>query len=217
MFDSQFSDDDISKNFRLSPTVTFRVGNNIELSSSMNYNLEKENLQYVENIEYNDEYRYIMAYLDRKTMGLTLRADYGITPELTIQYYGSPYISSGQYSDFKHITDARASDYSDRYHSLTRDEITLDPDDNTYYIDESQDGVADYSIENPDFNFRQFRSNFVARWEYKPGSIFYVVWTHSRTSYENETNPSFAHNFENLWDVYPTNVFLVKLNYWFSL
>ncbi len=193
------------------------MGNNIELSSSLNYSLEKENLQYVENIEYNDEYRYVQAFLDRKTMGLTIRADYGITPDLTIQYYGSPYISSGRYSDFKHITDPRANDYSDRYHSYTENEILYDADANNYLIDETQDGLTDYSISNPDFNFSQFRSNFVARWEYKPGSIFYVVWTHSRTSYESETNPSFAQSFDNLWDVYPTNVFLVKLNYWFSL
>ena len=217
MFDSQFSDDDISREYQFSPRLTFRLGNNIEMSSSLNYNLEKENLQYVENIEYDDGYRYVMAFLDRKTIGLTLRADYGITPDLTIQYYGSPYISSGQYSDFKHITDSRDGDYFDRYHSFTVDEITLNANENIYYIDETNDGLAEYSFDNPDFNFRQFRSNLVARWEYRPGSIFYLVWTHSRTSYENETNPSFAHNFENLWDVYPTNVFLVKLNYWFSL
>ena len=216
-FESQFSDDDISRNYELSPGITFRVTNNIELNSSLNYNLEKENLQYVENIELIDGFRYVMAYLDRKTVGLTLRADIGISPDLTIQYYGSPYISSGQYSDFKHITDSRASDYFDRYHPYTGNEISYNGDDNMYYIDETKDGTADYSFENPDFNFRQFRSNLVARWEYRPGSVLYLVWTHSRTSYENETNPSFAYNFNNLWDVYPTNVFLVKLNYWFSL
>jgi hypothetical protein len=217
--ETELSDDKISKQYVMRPGITVKMGNNIELSSTLMYNMEKENLQYVNmlELEYDDDYRYIMAYLDRKTMSLTLRADYGITPDLTIQYYGSPYISSGQYSDFKHITDSRASDYFDRYHSFTRDEITYNPDDNLYYIDETQDGTDDYAFDNPDFNFRQFRSNLVARWEYKPGSIFYLVWTHSRTSYENETNPSFAHNFENLWDVYPTNVFLVKLNYWFSL
>ena len=217
MVDTRFSDDNISKDIQINPGVTFRVGNNIELSSSLRYDIEKENLQYVENIEYGDEYRYVQAYLERKTMGLTLKADYGITPELTIQYYGSPYISSGQYSDFKHITDCRAIDYFDRYHSFAENEISFNPDENMYFIDENGNGETDYSFENPDFNFRQFRSNLVARWEYKPGSIFYLVWTHSRTSYENETNPSFAYNFENLWDVYPTNVFLVKLNYWFSL
>ena len=215
--ETKSSDDKISKQHVMSPGVTVKMGNNIELSSTLMYDMEKENLQFVDIIEEGDDYRYIMAYLDRKTMSLTLRADYGITPDLTIQYYGSPYISSGQYSDFKHITDSRAGDYFDRYHSYTGDEISYNGDDNMYYIDETQNGTADYSFENPDFNFRQFRSNLVARWEYRPGSVLYLVWTHSRTSYENETNPSFAYNFNNLWDVYPTNVFLVKLNYWFSL
>ncbi len=217
MFDSEFSDDDITRELQFRPSLTFRVGNNIELSSSFNYDIEKENLQYLDILEIDEDYRYVMAFLDRKTMGLTLRADYGITPDLTIQYYGSPYISSGQYSDFKKITDSRAGDYFDRYHSFTADEISFNPDDNIYLIDETGNEVTDYSFENPDFNFRQFRSNLVARWEYRPGSIFYLVWTHARTSYESETNPGIAYNLENLWDVYPTNVFFIKLNYWFSL
>ena len=46
-----------------------------------------------------------------------------------------------------------------------------------YFVDENGDGVPDYSFANPDFNFVQFRSNLVLRWEYKPGSEFYVVWS----------------------------------------
>ena len=31
-----------------------------------------------------------------------------------------------------------------------------------------------------DFNFKQFRSNFVMRWEYRPGSTLFLVWGQGR-------------------------------------
>ena len=161
--------------------------------------------------------RYIMGYMDRKTMAFTLRADYGITPELTIQYYGSPYLSTGLYNDFKRITDSRADMYGDRFHTFSGQEISFDPEDNVYHVDETGDGNIDYEFSNPDFNFKQFRSNLVARWEYRPGSILYLVWQHSRTGYDAVTDPSIANNMGQLWDIYPTDILMLKLNYWFSL
>ena len=216
-FDSETSDDGISSTFLYSPALTFRIGNSIEISSSARYSREKENLQYVTRKKMDSDPRYIMGYLDRKTMSFTLRADYGITPELTIQYYGSPYLSTGIYDDFKRITDSRAARYEDRFHTFSGQEIQLDPEGNVYRIDENANGNTDYEFSNPDFNFRQFRSNLVARWEYRPGSILYLVWQHSRTGYDAVTDPSLANNMGHLWDIYPTDILMLKLNYWFSL
>lgn len=214
---AETSDDDISGFFSFDPTLTFRFDFGIQLSGSMNYSKGKENLQWVGLQQINDEPRYIMALLDRKTLGLTFRADYGITPDLTLQYYGSPYISTGVYSDFKYVTDPRAEEYSERFHLFTPQEIALDPSTNRYIIDETGNGTTDYDFYNPDFSFKQFRSNFVVRWEYRPGSILYFVWQHSRTGYESITDPSIAEGFRNLWDIFPSDVIMLKLNYWFSL
>jgi hypothetical protein len=217
MMGTEISGDEISRGFHYSPGLTFRLGNSIQFSGKMEYSKEKQNLQYVSHEMNNNEHRYIMGLLDRKTMGFTLRADYGITPDLTIQYYGSPYISTGVYSDFKRITDSRAPSYQDRFHIFTPQEISLNGDDNVYQVDENTNGTADYSFSNPDFNFRQFRSNFVARWEYRPGSVLYFVWQHSMTGHERVTDPSLAQSFGQLWDIFPTDVVMLKLNYWFSL
>jgi hypothetical protein len=214
---SEISDDDISRAYSFNPALTVRLGHHIQLSGGMDYSAEKENMQWVGRREINDEPRYIMALLDRKTMGFTLRAEYGITPELTMQYYGSPYISTGIYNDFKYITDARATEYDNRFHQFTSQELSLDPSSNNYLIDETGNGVTDYGFSNPDFNFKQFRSNFVARWEYKPGSFLYLVWQHSRTGRDSDPDHSLGSNFGNLWDIYPTDVFMLKFNYWFSL
>jgi hypothetical protein len=183
----------------------------------MAYSAEKENFQYVTRKTFTGDPRYIMAYIDRKTLEFTFRAEYGITPELTIQYYGSPYISTGVYKDFKYITDAREVDYKKRFHQYSGQEITLDATSNLYQIDETGDGVSDYKFSNPDFNFMEFRSNFVVRWEYKLGSILYLVWQHSRTGRDSDPDHSLGNNFGNLWDIYPTDIFMLKFNYWFSL
>jgi hypothetical protein len=81
-----------------------------------------------------------------------------------------------------------------------------------YLIDEQADGITDYTIPDPDFGFRQFRSNLVARWEYSPGSTVYVVWTQDRTGYADSGSFSPAQNLGALFRVVPRNVFLVKLS-----
>lgn len=215
--ESKISDDDISRAYSFNTALTVRLGHSIQLSGGIDYSAEKENLQYVNRKTFNGEPRYIMAFIDRKTMEFTFRAEYGITPELTIQFYGSPYISTGVYNDFKYITDARAVDYENRFQLYSDQEITLDPASNYYQIDETGDGVTDYKFSNPDFNFQEFRSNLVVRWEYKLGSTLYLVWQHSRTGSDSYPDHSLDNNFGNLWNIYPTDIFMLKFNYWFSL
>jgi hypothetical protein len=79
------------------------------------------------------------------------------------------------------------------------------------------DGAVDYAFGKPDFNFQQFRSNLVIRWEYSPGSALFVVWSQGRTGSTNEGSFSLEQDMRDLFAVYPDNVFLVKLNRWFSL
>ncbi len=66
-------------------------------------------------------------------------------------------------------------------------------------------------------DFHQFRSNFVARWEYRLGSFIYFVWSGERTGNNDLSGISIGESYKQLKDVFPDNVFLIKLNYWFSL
>ena len=77
--------------------------------------------------------------------------------------------------------------------------------------------IMDYSFDKPDFNFRQFRSNLVIRWEYTPGSTVYFVWSQNRTGDDNSGDFSFRNDMNQLFEVYPHDVFLIKINRWFSL
>ena len=160
---------------------------------------------------------HLFGELDQKTLALTFRVNLPITPELTLEYYGQPFISAGNYSDFKRITDTHAEKFTDRYHVFTSNEIKANSTGTAYLIDENSDGIDDYSIYNPNFNFQQFRSNLVLRWEYLPGSIVYLVWSQGRTNQTSEGIFSVGDNMKDLFDIVPHNIFLVKLSYWFAL
>ncbi len=197
--------------------LTYRPVNSLSLRLNPFYNFNRDNLQYVETLDRVGESRYIMGRLQQKTLGITFRVDYSLTPNLSLQYYGLPFISAGKYSQFKRITSPRAARYADRFHTFTN-EIRFNEQEAAYVVDEDLNGAADYSFDNPDFNFKQFRSNFVLRWEYSPGSALFVVWSQDRTGAESTGEFSARRDLKNLfYQIYPDNVFLIKLNRWFSL
>ena len=189
--------------------------NALRLTFSPSYSTGRQDLQYVQTDDYAGDPRYLFGSLDQETFQLTARIDYTVTPNLTIQYYGAPFISAGSYSAFKHITAPRAAAYKDRFHVFSDQQIQQSG--NEYAVDENVDGNVDYTFGNPDFNFRDFNSNLVIRWEFQPGSTFFVVWQQSR----NETLPQgsfeLQHDMGGLFDVHPHNVFLLKINKWFTL
>jgi hypothetical protein len=131
---------------------------------------------------------------------------------MSIQYYGQPFYFAGDYSKFKTITDPDASDYYDRFHEYTSDEIQLDTENNIYNVDTDGNGT-DFSFDNPDFHFLQYRSNLVYRWEYKPGSTIFLVWSQGRTT--DGTNGSFMFNeySKELRSAPAQNDFLIKISY----
>jgi len=186
------------------PLTTLRV------AVSVNYSSNIDNLQYVDTRSINDNQRYILARITQHSFGTTFRIDYNLTPELSLQYYGSPFASVGRYSLFKTVSNPRTADYNDRF-------FTLNPiqKGNTYEV--LVDNGLEYSFANPDFAFGQFRSNLVFRWEYLPGSQLYLVWSHERTAYDQPGNDSVDAAICNLQNVSPINLFLLKLSYWFSI
>ena len=67
---------------------------------------------------------------------------------------------------------------------------------------------------NPDFNFRSLRGNAVFRWEYRPGSVMYVAWAHSRSGNFTQGDFQFRRDFNAMFQNVPDNVFLVKASFW---
>lgn len=202
------SDNYRSTSYEASATVI--PYNPLRLSFSLDYSKNMDNLQYVE-AEIPLNRNRLLGHLDQKTLGATFRIDYFITPEISLQYYGSPFASVGKFSDFKEITQARAKNYTDRYRLM---DTFLDGNQLTVA---AADGNPGYTIINPDFTFNQFRSNLVFRWEYKPGSQLFFVWGNERTGWKNDASSKVGSAIGQLKDVASNNIFLIKLSYWFSL
>lgn len=166
--------------------------------------------QYVSTIPGNTAIEYVVGNIDRKTTSFTFRAELYLTPEMSIQYYGSPYYSVGKYDDFSRVAQSQARDINDRLNML---DLSYDPVGNTYsYLHNGET----FQFGNPDFSFMQFRSNLVFRWEYKLGSTLYFVWAHDRSGWESAHHP-IGDIAGDLWGIKGNHVFMVKANFWFSL
>lgn len=217
-------DDGISGQWEIWPDLHVRATDQMDFSLMPRYSENVDNWQYVATAHADNpsahsgmNTRIILGRIHQKTLGITLRLNYYLTPDLSVQYYGQPFVSAGQYSDFKIVTDPKAPDPGDRTDPVTEEMLTVHPETSAFGVDETQDGLEDYQFQNPDFNFREFRSNLVLRWEYKPGSTCYLVWTHGRTGAAPNGSFDYQHDLKALFDVVSDNVFMVKVNYWFSL
>ena len=189
----------------------------LSISFDPSISTSNNKLQYVETTDMAGSPRYLFGTIDQKTVSFTFRLNYTFTPELSLEYYGQPFISAGKYMDFKRITEPDADRFANRYHQFAQNEISFDSNINNYAIDENGDGNTDYMFDNPNFNFRQFRSNFVVRWEYSPGSTLFLVWSQGRTGSDGDGTFDYGRDMRELFNIKAHNVFLVKFSYWFAL
>jgi len=193
-------------------SLTYKPVNTVSLSLSPEFFGSDENLHYVTDISINGKENYIMSRLQSRQLSLSARINVSITPEMSIQYYGQPFFFSGDYSDFKIITDSDAPNYTERFHEYTIDEIKYDSEPAEYLVDTDGNGT-DFTFENPDFHFLQYRSNLVYRWEYRPGSTFFLIWSQGRTSDGTDGNFRFNNYTNELYTTPAQNDFLIKVSY----
>jgi hypothetical protein len=204
-----------TRELRLTPDVTWRVSPALNMSASLRYSAAHDDLQYVAAPSFQGRARPVLGRVAQQTAQLTYRLSYSPRPDISVQYYGQPFLSSGRFTDLKVVTEPRAQRYDDRFHTFA--DAALDPVTRTYALDETGDGQADYTVADPDFTFREFRSNLVFRWEYRAGSNLYVVWSQSRSGFGEDGRFRFGENFRELFEVHPYNVLAIKLSHWLSL
>ncbi|MCF6342988.1 MAG: carbohydrate binding family 9 domain-containing protein [Bacteroidales bacterium] len=196
--------------------ITYQPLPSLQLSVSPTYVHDQETAFYVSTGVFEGENKYIVANLDRISLVMNLRINYSITPDLSVQFWGQPYFFSGDYWNYKEVNNAGSTDYYKQFHVFDENEISFNEADNEYLIDENKDGTTDYSFGNPDFSFYEFRSNFVIRWEYVPGSTVFFVWSQGRTGSTPDGRFSLNENMNKLFDETPRNIFLLKFSYRFS-
>jgi hypothetical protein len=132
--------------------------------------------------------RYLFATLKQRTLDIGIRTEWTMNARLSAQLFVQPFIASGDYSDFKTLVRPRD------------DELT----------------PAQYDG-NPDFNLRSVRGSAVVRWEFRPGSSMYVVWSENRADVAPVGDFRFRRDFSALPDAPSQDVFLVKFSYWLPI
>lgn len=188
--------------------VTYRPFDRLKISLEPWYGINQNKIQYVSTEEVQGKDEYFLAEINQKTLMVEFRIDFSFTPDLSLQYYGQPFVSNGLYSNYKWVTDSKATHYNDRFVIVQRDE------EGNIDLDGNQE--ADVNLEDSDFKFVYFQSNMVLRWEYLPGSTVYLVWSQSRddSDFNREQLPfEFDEDMNHMFRVFPHDIFLVKLSY----
>ncbi len=58
--------------------------------------------------------------------------------------------------------------------------------------------------------------NAVFRWEFRPGSTTYIVWTQNRQDEQRPARLAFGPDVSALWRAPADNIFMIKVSYWIS-
>jgi hypothetical protein len=157
--------------------------------------------------------RYVFASLTQSTLSANVRLDWTFTPKLTLQMYLQPFFAVGSYARFKELSRQKSYDFS--VYGEGSSSITFQ--NGVYTVDPDGSGPAgSFNIANPDFNFKSLRGTAVLRWEYLPGSTFYLVWTQDRADFRNPGRMRVRRDVSDLFSSHPNNIFLVKISYWLN-
>ena len=194
---------DEGRSFRgnVSPQVDFRISSRFSTSLGMSYSRNGDDSQFygAYGAVGSDTTHYTFARLDQSTTSLNTRLNFTATPNLSFQFYAEPFVSNGTYADWKEIANPRADRFVDRFKRYRG-------------AGEVFDG----------FNYRQFNSNAVMRYEYRPGSTLFVVWQQGRSNnvspgdLDYNPNYSFQRDYGSPLRDHPNNTFLVKWSYWLN-
>jgi hypothetical protein len=202
---------------RLAPALNLRATNSLELSLRPSVGWDHNDWQFVDTATAAGRTHYVFGRIDQTTVSLTTRLSYTFTPNLSLQFYGAPFVSAGRFSRLKEVTSPRAARYADRFHRFAESELTYDAATGKYTVHPAGAAGSDYSFDDPAFNERQFRSNAVLRWEYRPGSVLFVVWNQKRKDSDLNGHFDLRRNTDQLFSANATNELIVKLSYWLGL
>jgi hypothetical protein len=194
--------------------ATIQARSNVDVFAGPSLYARNDPMQYVDEVaDGAGQSHFVFGRIHQTDVAMTLRVNWTFSPHLTLQGYAQPYLSSGHYDELKDVDRPGAARYADRFHTFTGGESQLV--DGTYQINR---GGTMFSFDRPDFNFRQLRSTLVVRWEYRPGSTLFAIWSHGQTSDAfDDGRLRFGRDLSGLGTAASENIIMVKANYWFGL
>ncbi|HMG70635.1 MAG TPA: DUF5916 domain-containing protein [Gemmatimonadaceae bacterium] len=206
------------------PSVTIKPSSRVLLTLSPSLDLDNTAQQYVDAISDATVApgfagtRYVFGRLEQRTFSMDTRVNMTFTPNLTLEMFAQPFLASGKYTKFKEFAELKSRHMNEfgRDNGSTVQKNT-DPQTGaiTYTIDPDGPGASQsFTIDNPDFNLRSLRGTGVLRWEYRPGSTLYFVWTQQRDGSDQFGDFNFSRDRSALFRDRPTNIFQIKGTYW---
>ena len=217
-FAQRFDDHEGGWSTYVGPRITLKPKSSLRIQLQPSFSESRSMAQYVTNrMDPNATatfgQRYVFATLDPTEVSATTRIDWTFTPGLSLQVFAQPLIASGDFMDFKEF--ARPRQFNFDVYGRDAGTITQDPASGEYTVDPDGAGSsASFTFGNPDFNQRILRGNALLRWEYRPGSVIFVVWQQSRFGFTPLGEFDARRDFEGLWSATPVNVFVLKATYW---
>jgi len=169
--------------------------------------------------------RYVFADVRQTTVSMDVRLNLTLTPEISLELFSQPFLSSGDYSGLKELAAPRSRDYL-RYGDDVG-EITLEDGGRRLEVDPDGAGPApSFTVGNPDFNVRSLLSNLVLRWEWRPGSTLYAVWQHTQAGAQARMDPDVSdprtgasrpgHDLRTLFRLPADDIFQIKASVWLN-
>lgn len=185
-----------SSRLSLEPSLTLKLGSRLNSSLGLEWSHAREDAQWFGNsVDAGGAAHHTFAALDQETAGLTWRLNYTLSPSTSFQFYANPFVSKGTWSRVRELADPRAERYQDRYQP---------------WLGESAQAPGG-------FNVRELRANAVLRWEYRPGSTLFLVWSRGGSGEDAQAGQrSMIADLRQSLREQAENRLMLKLSYWLN-
>jgi hypothetical protein len=206
-------------NYSFGASVRWKPSSNFSISVMPSYSWRHSVGQYISQVVdplKTETYcvRYILSNVIQETASMEIRMDWIFTPRLSLQAYLQPFLGTGDFFNYKELRAALTFDFDPYGEGVS----TISRDAGRYTVDPDGPGPSPaFSFRDPDFNLKSLRGTVVLRWEYRPGSTFYLVWTQNRADYAYPGDFDFSRDLSLMLRAPGENIFLVKVNYRFTL
>ncbi len=171
--------------------------------------------------------QYLFSEVQQYSLDLTTRLNVTFRPNLSLQIYTQPFMATGDYHGLKELARSRSIDYvtygqtegsSLQCYDVKDQAVGCTSTAVSYYVADP-DGAGPrraVTVGNRDFNSRSLNGNAVLRWEYRPGSTMFFVWSTSCAAGTTDPRFSASGDVRRLCQGPSDNVFAIKANYWMS-
>jgi len=162
---------------------------------------------------------YVFGQLERNELGMDTRLNVTFSPTLTLELYMQPFISAGDYTSYNEFAATRTTQRltygTDMGTMVVTPDTTGGGGPSTIVLDsDGPGGDTTFTFQDPSFTVRSLRGNAVLRWEYRPGSTIFLVWTRDGATFEPRGQIDWSADSRALFQGPSQNIFMVKVNYW---